>query len=145
MAVMIRPALLFFFLFIQAGFVDAEDVTLDSIDQLRWSSRVILVKIDDDDHQTLTLLENAEQEINERHINWFVFTRNTFYSNFKNRIGRDFRSQTLSQYLGADDRVVLLGKDGYVKLKSATLELEKIFALIDSMPMRQMEMTSQSE
>ena len=144
MTVMIRSALLLLLLF-QAGVVDAGDVTLDSIDQLRWSSRVILVKIHNDDRQTLTLLENAEEEINERHINWFVFSRETFYSNFNNRIGKDFRSQTLSQYLEADDSVVLLGKDGYVKLKSDTLDLEKIFELIDSMPMRQMEMTSQSE
>lgn len=37
-------------------------------------------------------------------------------------------------------RVVLIGKDGTVKLSESVVELPDIFALIDSMPMRQREM-----
>jgi len=37
-------------------------------------------------------------------------------------------------------RVVLIGKDGTVKLSERTVRLSEIFALIDSMPMRQREM-----
>ena len=37
-------------------------------------------------------------------------------------------------------RVVLIGKDGTVKLSESAVNLSDIFALIDSMPMRQQEM-----
>jgi hypothetical protein len=37
-------------------------------------------------------------------------------------------------------RVVLIGKDGTVKLNEPAVQLSDIFALIDSMPMRQQEM-----
>ena len=37
-------------------------------------------------------------------------------------------------------RVVLIGKDGTVKLSESAVKLPDIFALIDSMPMRQQEM-----
>ena len=139
-----KPKILLFLLCMLAGLLQAEDLILHSIDQLRWTSRVILVEIENDDADTLIRLENAKEDINERHINWFVFSQDSFYSNYKNRIGKEFRTTVYNDYLN-DTNVVLLGKDGYIKLTSDTLELDKIFELIDTMPMRQMEMTSQSE
>jgi hypothetical protein len=46
------------------------------------------------------------------------------------------------QFRVKDDefRVVLIGKDGMVKLSEPAVQLSDIFALIDSMPMRQQEM-----
>ncbi|MDB9741660.1 DUF4174 domain-containing protein [Akkermansiaceae bacterium] len=41
---------------------------------------------------------------------------------------------------GKESSIVLIGKDGGVKRRWNTLKLEEIFALIDSMPMRQNEM-----
>lgn len=41
--------------------------------------------------------------------------------------------------------VVLVGKDGGVKLREAApVEADRVFALVDSMPMRQREMISQN-
>ena len=37
-------------------------------------------------------------------------------------------------------RLILIGKDGRIKLNSKKISLEEIFALIDTMPMRQEEM-----
>ena len=37
-------------------------------------------------------------------------------------------------------RLILIGKDGGIKLNSRKISLEKIFSLIDTMPMRQEEM-----
>lgn len=142
---MTRLIFLILFLLAQFGFSYAQDLTLDSIDQLRWTSRVILVKIDNDDQAILSTLNDASNQINERHINWFVFSGDSFYSNYENRIGKNFQANTRGKYFDADNNTVLLGKDGYVKLRSENLELDEIFDLIDSMPMRQQEMTSKSD
>ena len=44
---------------------------------------------------------------------------------------------------GAPFWIVLIGKDGGVKLRSDDAGLDQIFDLIDSMPMRQAEMREQ--
>jgi fructose-1,6-bisphosphatase len=142
---MTRLIFLILLLHIKLSITYAQDLTLDSIDQLRWNSRVILVKIDNDDQVTLSTLKNASNEISERDINWFAFSGDSFYSNYENRIGRNFQAKIVEEYFEANKNIVLLGKDGYVKLRSESLELDEIFDLIDSMPMRQMEMSSQSE
>ena len=41
--------------------------------------------------------------------------------------------------------VVLIGKDGFVKSRSADLDLAETFATIDRMPMRRREMRLQDE
>lgn len=133
------------FLYIASNYTYAQDLVLDSIEQLRWNSRVILVKIDNDDQVTLSTLRKSSNEINERDINWFVFSDDSFYSNYEDRIGRNFQASIVEEYFETNKNIVLLGKDGYVKLRSESLELEEIFNLIDSMPMRQLEMSSQSE
>ena len=131
-------------LFLNTIYLIAQELTLESVDQLRWNSRIILVKVDSDDQITLSTLEKANDAINERHINWFVFSGNSFYSNYEDRIGRNFQANTLADYFKEDKNVLLLGKDGGVKLVADNLQLDEIFELIDSMPMRQMEMTTQS-
>jgi hypothetical protein len=51
--------------------------------------------------------------------------------------------QSLSQRFameGKDFKLVLIGKDGKIKLQATAVALEDIFALIDTMPMRKKEM-----
>ena len=51
--------------------------------------------------------------------------------------------QSLSQRFaidGKDFKLVLIGKDGKIKLHTTAVSLEDIFALIDTMPMRKKEM-----
>ena len=53
----------------------------------------------------------------------------------------DEMSQHLSTAVSSSSfQLLLLGKDGGVKLRSSTASLEDIFSLIDTMPMRRREM-----
>ena len=68
-------------------------------------------------------------------------------SNGQSRVGGDVLSRQEVENLRQrfqvtpdEFRVVLLGKDGTVKLSETEIKLSDVFALIDSMPMRQREM-----
>ena len=68
-------------------------------------------------------------------------------SDGQSQVGEDVMTRQAAENLrrrfqvAADEfRVVLIGKDGTVKLSERTVRLSEIFALIDSMPMRQQEM-----
>ena len=50
---------------------------------------------------------------------------------------RSFENLSLSN---SEFRLILIGKDGGIKLNSRKISLEEIFSLIDTMPMRQEEM-----
>ncbi|MEM7304968.1 MAG: DUF4174 domain-containing protein [Pseudomonadota bacterium] len=126
--------------------VHSEDLKLDNLDELRWNSRIILVKSGSDIDKTLLILEKAKNEIDERHINWFVFTNDQTYTNLEIKLGNHFNEDVLDTYFNGEGLIVIvLGKDGYVKQRSRQLNLPGIFELIDSMPMRQIEMSSQSK
>ncbi len=60
------------------------------------------------------------------------------------KIEIDSRTAKKYQLREGDFEVILIGKDGGVKLReNSFVEQEKIFALIDTMPMRQAEMSRQ--
>jgi hypothetical protein len=68
-------------------------------------------------------------------------------SNGQSRMGEDVLSRQEAENIRRrfqvtpdEFRVVLLGKDGTVKLSETEVRLSDVFALIDSMPMRQQEM-----
>ena len=68
-------------------------------------------------------------------------------SDDQSRVGEDVLSRQAAENLRRrfqvtkeEFRVVLLGKDGTVKLSQPSVRLSEVFALIDSMPMRQREM-----
>ena len=68
-------------------------------------------------------------------------------SHGRSRVGEDVLTRQAAENLrrrfqvtNKDFRVVLIGKDGTVKLSEPAVRLSEVFALIDSMPMRQREM-----
>ena len=46
----------------------------------------------------------------------------------------------ISSLSPSEFRLILIGKDGWIKLNTRKTSLEEIFSLIDTMPMRQEEM-----
>ncbi len=115
--------------------------TINSIEDLQWKSRIILIYAYDDAKSYAQVLNEQDAHIEERHIHWFILDVNKVYSNYNGALVDDFHKITKQKYFSQNEIAIkLIGKDGYVKASYDTLDLDSIYNLIDSMPMRQMEM-----
>lgn len=120
---------------------------LGRIDYFHWENRVILVKTDNYQVAELSLeeLTGRSEEVDDRHLVWFIFTRDGILTNYKGPLGDGFQDDAITKYFPthrADTAVVLIGKDGSIAHRSGELDISYLFDLIDSMPMRQQEMRS---
>ena len=117
---------------------------LERINELEWSSRIILVRAFGESEEVLKALRKLDYEIQDRDIYWFVFTDENLETNYSGEIQENFYIDTLQTYFSdPETNMVLIGKDGSIKKKLKHLDLQVIFDLIDTMPMRQMEMREQ--
>ena len=115
----------------------SEDV-LQDLSALQWKYRLILVR---DSAQAVAQLESERGAIDERDIVWFVLTPTGVTSNYSAPLAEDLSGHLRKDYFGdAETRVLLIGKDGGIKARATSLDLQELFALIDSMPMRRREM-----
>lgn len=114
---------------------------MKDIDIFEWEKRIILINSDNDLEGITAILDDADYEIRDRHIYWFILNKSKVVSNYAGEIGKNFAINMRKKYF-ADGlgSVVLIGKDGGVKRRAEKLDLENLFALIDTMPMRQSEM-----
>jgi hypothetical protein len=114
------------------------------IEDYRWSHRLIFVFTGVESQPGLVEQLIAEKKaIDERDIRWFFWSPECLKTNESGIKGRESLPRDLLRYreeTKAATEVVLVGKDGGVKLRSEKLDLDAIFRLIDSMPMRQAEM-----
>ena len=109
-----------------------------SVDVLRdylWTNRVIVTfSANESAPERLLLLRQIAQhpcEFRKRdlvHID--LISGSVDYQSLSQRFAMD----------GKDFKLVLIGKDGKMKLHTTAVSLEDIFALIDTMPMRKKEM-----
>jgi len=114
---------------------------LDDVQQLQWQSRLILIHSSSPETSPSQDLHAATAEIDERHIHWFVLYDGQLQTNYPGPIHPDFVTHTSNRYFSEKQKsVLLIGKDGSIKLRSEHLDLQYIFQLIDQMPMRQSEM-----
>ncbi len=113
----------------------------------RWQSRLLLVFVDDSANEELIDLRNslAERacELADRDMVVGILSRR-----YSSKLGSQHvtaeQVRALAEELGISTErgVILVGKDGTVKLRSDSLpDLHAIFRLIDGMPMRQVEMS----
>ena len=77
-----------------------------------------------------------------RDIIWFIFDRSDVITNYQGKVNPSIKSQVKAWSGKEKQSVVLIGKDGGAKSVSSSLELQKLFELIDGMPMRQQEMVN---
>jgi hypothetical protein len=120
---------------------DSSVDTLKAVGELKWQNRVILVWPEGDARDEIAMLDGADPEIADRHILWFVLGPDSLTTNYPSAIGDDFVDETAARYRNEKESVVILvGKDGGVKRRSVRLDLDDLFALIDTMPMRRSEM-----
>ncbi|WP_247236836.1 DUF4174 domain-containing protein [Telluribacter sp. SYSU D00476] len=111
----------------------------ERIDRMIWKNRIVLVYApgEESDYykEQLRLLDSAPGELTERDI--VVITC------LKDRLSLKDQGYLIRQYQSKPEAfgVWLIGKDGSVKLQSERpVSQEKLFGLIDSMPMRRAEM-----
>ena len=132
------------------------EVTLRSagrtaLEKYRWEHRLLLVFARDADsalyRRQQEMLLVAERGLNERDTIIIFVIRDAVST--KGRPAAPVAAVNLRDAYGVlphEFRVVLLGKDGGVKLRQEEpISMADLFALIDSMPMRQREMGQRSK
>ncbi len=124
--------------------MNSQDLT-----KYRWENRLLLIMTSDvkknEFHNQIVEFSNDQKGLQERKLLVFQISPNAF------RIGLDSNSKwQTSQTLYQEHKVtnnqleiVLIGLDGTVKLRQTEiLTSEKLFSIIDVMPMRRSEMKS---
>lgn len=121
-------------------------IQAQDLDVYQWENRIILLKSNTFESDWLQAqlkrLNANDGELKERQVLVLVVTDDVVYDESKQVT--DLSAETIiSNYeLSNFDGLVLIGKDGGIKLKEAFIVNPKeIFSLIDSMPMRKTEIT----
>ena len=117
---------------------------LTTLESLRWANRIFLVyaSAPGTDH-AVEQLESFAAEIEDRQIAWFVLGDGRVRTNLEGPMDPAFEQHLKSRYFNPEPNgpvVVLIGKDGEVKSRLPDLDLDRLFAQIDSMPTRRQEM-----
>ena len=117
----------------------AENKALDSLDELRWQNRVVLVN--NATAHTVGVFTAHRAAIDERHIIWFCVVNGEIRSNYEGDLGERLLAHLRKDYFERQGfPVLLIGKDGGIKSGNRRLDIDDYFKQIDSMPMRQAEM-----
>ena len=119
------------------------------LSKYKWENRILIIYSNDvDDHEIREQKKKYElqkSEYNERDLLVFQLSDNNF-QNLSNQLSQGVNISSLKEYLSIEKsdrfKVILIGKDGGIKLESEQLlSNQKIFATIDAMPMRRNEMS----
>lgn len=114
---------------------------MNNLSDYQWKYRLILVQASSDTEGAVETLRSSRAEIDDRDIVWFVYAGSGVVSNQK-ALSSSLESdiQALLEQSRSDERVLLIGKDGGIKSRESSLDLDAIFRRIDGMPMRIREM-----
>ncbi len=118
----------------------------DFFEQFEWKNRIALVFGDDSEalvNKQIDELTSAPEEIADRDLMLF-YIGDEFYEIPGKEIHKKIKSSEIRNRYEVDEnefRFILLGKDGGVKFnKTSFVKNQTLFAIIDTMPMRQREM-----
>jgi len=116
---------------------------MNSLSDYQWKNRLILVQATDENAGEIDTLRSARAEVDDRDIVWFVNTGADLVSN-QDGVSSSLESEikALLDQFRSDERVLLIGKDGGMKSREPSLDLDAIFRRIDRMQMRMREMRS---
>lgn len=116
---------------------------MNSLSDYQWKNRLILVQATDENAGEIDTLRSARAAVDDRDIVWFVNTGADLVSN-QDGVSSSLESEikALLDQFRSDERVLLIGKDGGMKSREPSLDLDAIFRRIDRMPMRMREMRS---
>ena len=117
------------------------------LDKYQWKNRIILIITENEGsdflNRQLQVFKDENKELKERKLKIFQVSPGKYRECFPRE--KDWTTAEKSIYelkkSNTDYEILLLGLDGGVKSRQTEiLETEKLFDLIDSMPMRQAEM-----
>ncbi len=114
--------------------------TVDSIEDMQWQHRVLIVQADGQDQQINNVIKENTAGINDRDMIWLVLSEGGAQSNLSDVSSSLLKSARSYVTSPGETEVILIGKDGGVKSRADALDLQDIFNQIDAMPMRQREM-----
>ncbi len=121
--------------------------TIAQLDQHRWEDRVILIIAENDQltayKDQIQFLSQQRVELEDRNLVVYKLLMDGQSTYQENNINTTKAQKLIQNYKKKSDPFLLLliGKDGGVKLKSTTpVSPNDLFALIDGMPMRRAEM-----
>ncbi|WP_084135098.1 DUF4174 domain-containing protein [Maribacter aquivivus] len=128
--------IIFIFIIMHSFNMAAQDLS-----NYTWKNRIVILYENDtntaDVKSALQIIDNNTSKFTERDILVFVYKDNVFYS--VNRKATDIKKSDILPK--TNDGYILIGKDGGIKSKALyPFNLEQLFNLIDSMPMRKSEM-----
>jgi hypothetical protein len=119
-----------------------------SLDDFRWKNRLLFIfeeNLSVEEKTKLTsLLTNDVGEIKDRDL--IIFTVANKVESFPVEVSLSLTPQVIGdRFVKAQEKLILIGKDGGVKLRSNNqlLSLNEVFECIDAMPMRIREMQDQ--
>jgi hypothetical protein len=113
-----------------------------------WENRVLLIYSIDEKSQKLenqlTILREHKKKLLERKIVVYSFTERYSF-NFKNKWENSEILYSKFNPKNEAFRVILIGLDGKIKLEQSTiLSTEKLFTIIDGMPIRKREIRNKN-
>lgn len=113
----------------------------DPLHPWQWQNRILLLEAHHgSSDEWLPLLQSHAPGINERHLLWFMLTDSGMQTNAGQTLPESFAGALHKRYFSDPEiAVVLVGKDGGVKMRQEKLDLGAIFTRIDAMPMRRAE------
>ena len=114
-----------------------------------WENRVLLIYSIDEKSQKLenqlTILTEHKKKLLERKIVVYSFTEKRYSFNFKNKWENSEILYSKFNPKNEAFRVILIGLDGKIKLEQPTiLSTEKLFTIIDRMPIRKREIRNKN-
>ncbi len=117
-----------------------------ALDRMLWKNRIILIKDGPMTDQYVEAFQSQKSWIDDRDIIWVIVDTDrptVVASNYEGTLPQSLAIQASSaEFLGSQNsHTVLIGKDGGVKDRAEQLDLNRIFGLIDSMPMRRREVS----
>jgi hypothetical protein len=114
-----------------------------SLSRYQWQNRLLFIVHSQSDQSVnmMDSIERYQQEITERDLLLFIIHHNeVYYPNGTREQSMSGSGLKTALNIGQEDRAVLVGKDGGVKLRQAQINMDGIFSTIDQMPMRKREM-----
>jgi hypothetical protein len=115
-----------------------------------WKNRVLLIYASDENSQELenqfAILEKHSKELLERKIIIYSFTKKSYRLNFDNNWKKS--EELFSSFIPKKDvfTIRLIGLDGGIKLEqNRELSSEKLFTIIDGMPIRKREIRNKNQ
>jgi hypothetical protein len=119
--------------------------TGQTIKKHQWKDRVLLIFAHDKNSEDLKnqwkLLLEDKNELADRKLVVYSFTKNEVRFNFEDNWKTS--SDLYNSYIKNDAqfKILLIGLNGGIKIEEiSTITLEKLFAIIDGMPMRRNEL-----